>query len=201
MTEEWWANWKTQRDRAQPNQIWKGLEKVKREEAIKDKHPDELFAICRTDNNYWRHYRASPKLTIDELSMMICREVGCDLQYCQHLSFKPKNPNQQISDCMPQYNAFRECVIREKRIFRGMISKEEEKNNKMAIPEYLEKHFKQKEKMKKERQMMGTNYFEGEEDELRAKIDEMDEQDIKNKKVVNTAQWKQAKKAKVETYI
>ena len=46
-----------------------------RAEAIKEKHPDELYAICRTDNNYWRHYRASTKLTIDELSMMICKEV------------------------------------------------------------------------------------------------------------------------------
>jgi len=53
-----------------------------RQEVIKNKHPDELYAICRTDNNYWRHYRASPKLTVDELSMMICREVGCDLSYC-----------------------------------------------------------------------------------------------------------------------
>jgi hypothetical protein len=43
-----------------------------RKEMIKDKHPDELYSICRTDNNYWRHYRASPKLSIDELSMMIC---------------------------------------------------------------------------------------------------------------------------------
>lgn len=59
------------------------IAKAMREEAIKDKHPDELFAICRTDNNYWRHYRASPKLSIDELAMMICRDVGCDLQYCQ----------------------------------------------------------------------------------------------------------------------
>ena len=46
---------------------------------IYDVHPDETYAICRTDNNYWRHYRASTKLGIDELSMMICREVGCDL--------------------------------------------------------------------------------------------------------------------------
>ena len=28
-----------------------------------------MYAICRTDNNYWRHYRASPKLGIDELKL------------------------------------------------------------------------------------------------------------------------------------
>jgi len=61
-----------------------------RQEAIKDKHPDELYAICKTDNNYWRHYRASSKLSIDELSMMICKDVGCDLSYCQMMQWKPK---------------------------------------------------------------------------------------------------------------
>ena len=75
--------------------------KKMRAEAIKEKHPDELYAICRTDNNYWRHYRASTKLSIDELSMMICKEVGCDLSYCQHLVHKPKTASQQITDCTP----------------------------------------------------------------------------------------------------
>ena len=59
MTEEWWANWKTQRDRAQPNQIWKGLEKVKREEAIK---PDYCFAqqgCCFEDYNVIPHSKES----------------------------------------------------------------------------------------------------------------------------------------------
>jgi len=68
-----------------------GVAREIRKEAIKEKHPDELYAICRTDNNYWRHYRASTKLSIDELSMMVCKEVGCDLQYCQHLFGKPKS--------------------------------------------------------------------------------------------------------------
>ena len=79
MTEEYWANWKTKKDKSQQNVLWKTLENQKRVEAVRDQHPDKMYAICRTDNNYWRHYRASPKLGIDELSMMICREVGCDL--------------------------------------------------------------------------------------------------------------------------
>jgi len=119
-----------------------------RKEAIKNKHPDELYAICRTDNNYWRHYRASTKLTIDELSMMICKEVGCDLSYCQHLIGKPKSSHQNITDCKPQYDSFRECVIREKRVFRNMVSEVDRKDPK-AIPNYLEKHFKEKAAMKK----------------------------------------------------
>ena len=104
---------------------------------IKDKHPDELYAICRTDNNYWRHYRASTKLSIDELSMMICKEVGCDLSYCQHLVHKPKSMHQQIDNCTPQFNAFRDCVVREKKMFRSFMQGRDMKDP-QAIPDYLE---------------------------------------------------------------
>jgi len=45
---------------------------------------------------------------------------------------------------MPQYNDFRRCVLREKKVFRNMISKEDQIKNKMAIPDYLDKHFKEK---------------------------------------------------------
>ena len=82
MTEEYWANWKTKKDKQQQNVLWKTMENQIRVDSIRNQHPDNMYAICRTDNNYWRHYRASTKLGIDELSMMICREVGCDLQYC-----------------------------------------------------------------------------------------------------------------------
>ena len=82
MTEEFWQKWQDGKRKQQPNIIWNSLAKQMREDAIKDKHPDELYAICRTDNNYLRHYRASAKLTIDELAMFICRDVGCDMTYC-----------------------------------------------------------------------------------------------------------------------
>ena len=79
MTEEYWQSWKKKRDLAQPNQIWRNIEMEKKVSEIYDLHPDQAYATCRADNNYWRHYRASTKLGIDELAMMICREVGCDL--------------------------------------------------------------------------------------------------------------------------
>ena len=60
---------------------------------------DDNTSICKTENNYWRHYRSSTKLGIDELAMMICRDVGCDLSYCQTLFAKPKEPGQRIKNC------------------------------------------------------------------------------------------------------
>lgn len=99
MTEEYWQKHMKGKAASQSNQFWNQMAQQQREEAIKHKHPDELYAICRADNNYWRHYRASTKLGIDELSMMICKEVGCDLSYCQHLIGRPKTPSQRITDC------------------------------------------------------------------------------------------------------
>ena len=82
MTEEYWQQYKEKKDRNDTNLMWKTMNMERRVHVIRNQHPDQLYAICRTDNNYWRHYRASQKLGIDELSMMICRDVGCDLQYC-----------------------------------------------------------------------------------------------------------------------
>ena len=75
---------------------------------------------------------------------------------------------------MPQYNDFRRCVLREKTIFRNLISKEDLAKNKNAIPDYLDKHFKEKAERKREAKMMGTNYNAGEVNDLQTKIAEWD---------------------------
>ena len=54
----------------------------------------------------------------------------------------------------------------------------------MAIPNYLEKHFKEKAKMKKQREMMGDS-----EDDLRAKIEEMEEVNTAGRKFVNVKEF------------
>ena len=53
-------------------------------------------------------------------------------------------------------------------MFRSLISDQDMKNP-LTIPEYLDKHFKEKAKMTKQRKMMG-----GMEEELKGKIDEME---------------------------
>ena len=47
-----------------------------------------------------------------------------------------------IQDCLEQYNGFRDCIIREKKIFRSLVGEVDIKKNPTAIPDYLEKHFK-----------------------------------------------------------
>ena len=61
-------------------------------------------------------------------------------------------------------------MVREKKIFRSIVGNIDTKENPNAIPEYLERHFKEKEKMKKQRQMMGENT-----NDLEQKIKEMEE--------------------------
>ncbi len=67
----------------------------------------------------------------------------------------------------------------------------------MAIPNYLEKHFKEREKLKKEMKMMG-----GMTDELKEKIEEMEAVNTANRKMVDTASLKQQRaKVREESYI
>ncbi len=47
-------------------------------------------------------------------------------------------------------------MIREKKIFRDLVS-EVDRQDPMAIPNYLEKHFKEKALMAREKQMMGSS--------------------------------------------
>ena len=87
--------------------------------------------------------------------------------------------------------------MREKKIFRDLVS-DVDRTNPRAIPEYLEKHFKNKEKMKKERLMMGNTDV----DELQQKIDEMEEVNTANRKMVDTTEVRrQKKKILEESYI
>lgn len=63
------------------------------------------------------------------------------------------------------------------------------KKNPSAITDYLEKHFKQKEALKKQKQMMG-----GDEDELKNRIRRMDEQGQQiQRKIIDTREFKQKK--------
>lgn len=56
----------------------------------------------------------------------------------------------------------------------------------MAIPDYLEKHFKEKEALKRQKQMMG-----GDEDEIKARIRKVEEDSqVLKAKLINTKEFK-----------
>ena len=57
-----------------------------------------------------------------------------------------------------------------------------------AIPQYLEQHFKEKANRKRQDQMMG-----GAEEELKAKIQEMEEVNTAGRKLINVEEFKKRK--------
>ena len=84
-------------------------------------------------------------------------------------------------------------MVREKKIFRSIVGNIDTKENPNAIPEYLEKHFKEKEKMKKQRQMMGEST-----NDLEQKIKEMEDRASLDMQKVSVAQFKNKKKQAME---
>ncbi len=41
-----------------------------------DKHPKALYYECLKNSSYWHHYAASSKLSIDDLAMIVCKDIG-----------------------------------------------------------------------------------------------------------------------------
>ena len=81
--------------------------------------------------------------------------------------------------------------MREKKIFRSLFGEIDIKENPTAIPDYLDRHFKEKEKTKKQRQMMGADT-----DELKEKIQQMeDRHDVKQ---ISTRDFKARKQQAME---
>ena len=74
-----------------------------------------------------------------------------------------------------------------------MIGSLDLKANPTAIPDYLEKHFKQKEKMMKERRMMGNSV-----NDMEDKIKEFEERASLDVQKVSVTQFKQKKKESME---
>ena len=87
----------------------------------------------------------------------------------------------------------RNCVVREKKVFRDLFGKIDTKENPTAIPDYLEKHFAEKDKMKKQRKMMGESTSD-----LVEKIKEMEEKSAVDMHRVSVSDFKAKKKAAME---
>ena len=151
MTEEWWRRYKDNKDKNE-NKLFSTVESELKRKFKNDKSPEELYSMCKTDNNYWKHYRHSENLDPDSISLVLCKDSGCDLMYCQAMTYKSK-PQDEFFGCREQYQAMRNCYITEKRKFNSMHSEEEWLSNRQLIPEYIEKQLmimkEQKERLKK----------------------------------------------------
>ncbi len=138
MTEEWWGKYKDNKQKNE-NKIFGQIDSELKRRFKAEKTPDDMYSICKTDNNYWKHYRNSENLDPDAVSLVLCKDTGCDLMYCQALSLK-NDKSLNLYGCAEQYQNFRECYVKEKRKFNAAFSEEEWLKDRNTIPNYIEKN-------------------------------------------------------------
>ena len=46
------------------------------------KNPKALYVECLKNDSHWHHYSASAKITVADLAMMVCKDIGCEINYC-----------------------------------------------------------------------------------------------------------------------
>lgn len=138
MTEEWWRKY-NENKKKNTNPLYSNIESDIKRKFKNEKSPEEMYSMCMTDNNYWKHYRWSENLDPDSISLVLCKDYGCDLMYCQVLSMDPKN---EMYGCEDQMNTFRQCYVQEKRKFNSLHKEEEWLKDKNLIPEYIDNQLK-----------------------------------------------------------
>ncbi len=146
MTEQWWRQYIDNKKKSE-NKIFTDVDSELKRRFKSEKKPEEMYSLCKTDNNYWKHYRYSENLDPDSVSLVLCKDIGCDLMYCQALTMQGKN---DMYGCKEQFQNFRDCYVKEKRKFNYQHSEDEWLKNRSLIPEYIEKQLAimKEEKMK-----------------------------------------------------
>ena len=82
-----------------------------------DKHPKALYAECLKNSSFWHHYSASPKISIDDMAMMVCRDLGCEINYCGLIKKSYVTEWEGSGDCSSEIKAFNNCITQERRRF------------------------------------------------------------------------------------
>ena len=88
-----------------------------------DKHPKALYAECLKNTSFWHHYSASPKISIDDMAMMVCRDLGCEINYCGLIKKSYVTEWEGSSDCTNEIKAFNDCMVQERRRFQWLDQK------------------------------------------------------------------------------
>ena len=99
MTEEYWKKYKETYDNEifQKNGFWRDVQADLKRKHPNSKHYLELYNICKSENPYIRQIKHSPNISMDTVSELICRDVGCELQLCMSLQSEiAKNSRKQI---------------------------------------------------------------------------------------------------------
>ncbi len=73
----------------------------------------ELYFNCHQADLNLKAFEQSDDITLEDMAMLICRDAGCELQYCQAGLIGPnQNP---FSSCDEQFKNFNKCQEQEKK--------------------------------------------------------------------------------------
>jgi len=89
-------------------QTWEDMRSIR-----SDPHPKAQYKECLTHHPYWRHYTASSEMTVDDLSMILCKNVGWDLNYCGLIKKSIESDWKGSSNWQDEYKALTSCLARE----------------------------------------------------------------------------------------
>lgn len=80
---------------------------------LPSRHPKALYGDCLQGALYWDQLSRSGDLSLNEMATMICRDVGCELQYCQAtISDQYERP---FDSCTQQLRQLNGCIAQEEK--------------------------------------------------------------------------------------
>lgn len=82
-----------------------------KKELVPAKNAKVLFTECLKGALFLRQYALSDDLSVDDMSMLICRDVGCELQYCQASLADPYD--RPFENCDSHFRALTRCIAQE----------------------------------------------------------------------------------------
>ena len=63
------------------------------------KHPKALYVECLKNSTFWHHYSAAESFSIEDMSMLVCKDVGCLVNYCSLQKMDFPSVWEGSSDC------------------------------------------------------------------------------------------------------
>jgi hypothetical protein len=121
-TEKFYHERKVINDLNRPNLIMEQTEKDAK--SIKrDTHPKELYQQCLRNTTYWHHYSARPGLPVEDMSMIVCKDLGCEINYCSLVKQSLPSEWEGSSDCVEEITNFNSCMKQEQRRYNWSSEK------------------------------------------------------------------------------
>ena len=105
------------------------------------KHPKALYVECLKYGAEWRSYAASQSFSVEDMSILVCKDVGCAVNYCSLVKMDYPSMWQGSSDCSEEIDQFNKCMVAERRRYAWM-----DKAIRPPIYEYVEQRIKERKK-------------------------------------------------------